>query len=581
MSLTNSDSLEQIPARMLNEFAYCPRLYYLEHIQQEWAHSIDTIEGRFVHRRVDEERGKLPAPEQLSEQVKLHSRSVLIGSDALGAVARIDLIESDNGKVIPVDYKRGSPPDIPEGAWEPERVQVCLQGLLLRENGYECDFGALYFAESQQRVTVELTPELIARTLDLLAQARRVAMTGVIPPPLVDSPKCPRCSLVGICLPDEINALKTPVQIEAEDDPLLFTATLVDDNLKPIKREVRRLMPARDDKLAVYVQGQGYSIGLKGEVLEIRDKGKAVNEARLLEIAQLNLYGNVQLSAQALRELASREAPVLHLSYGGWLSAVTTPPPHKNIELRRRQFALANDDAACLQLARAFVVGKIRNQRTLLRRNARELPTDTLHRMAEMRRKAEQASSLETLLGLEGTAARDYFASFARMFKATTDEREPAFDFETRNRRPPRDPVNALLSFLYSLLVKEMVVTLVGVGFDPYLGFYHQPKYGRPALALDLMEEFRPLVADSTVITLINNGEVRRSDFIVRGGAVALTESGRKRVIEAYERRLDTLVTHPTFGYQISYRRIFEVQARLLARYLSGEIPIYPAFCTR
>ncbi len=577
--------IEQLPARMLNEYAYCPRLYYLEHVQQEWAHSTDTLEGRFVHRRVDQEAGPVPAPDKLSEQVKLHSRSVLIGSDMLGAVARIDLIESDEGKVIPVDYKRGAPPDVPEGAWEPERVQVCLQGLLLRENGYECDAGALYFAESQQRVIVELTPELIARTLALLAEARRVAASGVIPPPLVDSPKCPRCSLVGICLPDEVNALKTTVPPEPEEDFLRFDAVLVDENLKPIKREVpkevRRLMPARDDKLAVYVQGQGYSIGLKGEVLEIRDKGKAVNEARLMEVAQLNLYGNVQLSAQALRELASREAPVLHLSYGGWLSAVTTPPPHKHIELRRRQFALANDDAACLQLARAFVVGKIRNQRTLLRRNARELPTDTLHRMAEMRRKAEQAASLETLLGLEGTAARDYFAGFARMFKSAADEREPAFDFASRNRRPPRDPVNALLSFLYSLLVKEMVVTLVGVGFDPYLGFYHQPRYGRPALALDLMEEFRPLVADSTVLTLINNGEVRRSDFIARGGAVALTESGRKRVIEAYERRLDTLVTHPTFGYQISYRRIFEVQARLLARYLSGEIPFYPAFCTR
>jgi CRISPR-associated protein Cas1 len=570
---------------MLNEFTYCPRLYYLEHIQQEWAHSLDTIEGRFVHRRVDEESGKFPSPENLSDQVKLHSRSVLMGSDTLGAVARIDLIESDEGKVIPVDYKRGSPPDVPEGAWEPERVQVCLQGLLLRENGYECDAGALYFAESQQRVVVELTPELIARTLDLLAQARRVAAGGIIPQPLVDSPKCPRCSLVGICLPDEVNALKTPVQIEAEDDPLLFTATLVDENLKPIKREgrpeVRRLMPARDDKLAVYVQGQGYSIGLKGEVLEIREKGKMVNEARLLEVAQLNLYGNVQLSAQALRELASREAPVLHLSYGGWLSAVTTPPPHKNIELRRRQFALANDEAACLALARAFVVGKIRNQRTLLRRNACELPTDTLHRMAEMRRKAEQAPALETLLGLEGTAARDYFANFARMFKATTDEREPAFDFASRNRRPPRDPVNALLSFLYAMLMKELLVALIGVGFDPYLGFYHQPRYGRPALALDLMEEFRPLVADSVVLSLINNGGLRQTDFIARAGAVALTDNGRKRVIEAFERRLDTLVMHPLFGYSLSYRRVFELQARLLSRFLMGEIGEYPAFVTR
>jgi CRISPR-associated protein Cas1 len=324
---------------------------------------------------------------------------------------------------------------------------------------------------------------------------------------------------------------------------------------------------------------------LKGETLEIRppktDKLKKASEAKLIETAQLNLFGNVQLSAQALRELAAREVPVLHLSYGGWLAAVTTPPPHKNIELRRRQFEAADNAGTCLQLAQAFTAGKIRNQRTLLRRNARELPTEALVMMAEMRRKTEQADGLERLLGLEGTAARTYFAHFSRMFKTPTPEDEPHFDFNGRNRRPPRDPVNALLSFMYAMLMKDMLVTLIGVGFDPYLGFYHQPKYGRPALALDVMEEFRPLVADSVVISLINNGEIRPGDFIARAGAVALTDSGRRRVLEAYERRLDTLVTHPLFGYQLSYRRIFEVQVRLLARFLLGEISHYPAFCTR
>ncbi|MGH9845806.1 MAG: CRISPR-associated protein Cas4, partial [Blastocatellia bacterium] len=207
MSFANSEPLEQIPARMINEYAYCPRLYYLEHVQQEWAHSADTLDGRFVHRRVDREEGRVPAAADLAEQVKLHSRSVMVGSDRLGAVARIDLIEMAEGRVVPVDYKRGAAPDLPEGAWEPERVQVCLQGLLLRENGYECEYGVLYFAASQSRVTVEFTGELIARTLELLTEARRTAESGVIPPPLVDSPKCPRCSLVGICLPDEINLL--------------------------------------------------------------------------------------------------------------------------------------------------------------------------------------------------------------------------------------------------------------------------------------------------------------------------------------------------------------------------------------
>jgi CRISPR-associated protein Cas1 len=565
---------------MVNEYTYCPRLFYLEYVQQEFRHSADTLDGRRVHRRVDQEKGSMPAPEELDDMPKLHARSVMVGSDALGAVARIDLIESNDGRVVPVDYKRGAPPAIPEGAYEPERVQLCLQGLLLREHGYVCEYGILYFAASQARVTVEFTDALIARTLELLVAARRTAEGGEIPPPLVNSPKCPRCSLVGICLPDEVNLLRTvderPSTVSVQDNISSPPADTMPQRVEP-----RRLIPARDDRLAVYVQGQGYSVGLKGAVLEIRNKGSVVSEARLIEISQLSLFGNVQLSAQALRELAAREVPIVHLSYGGWLNAVTTPPPHKNIELRRRQFATAADPMVCLRLARAFVVGKIRNARTLLRRNARTLPDGLLYQLAAARHRAEGAEALEQLLGIEGTAAREYFANFALMFKAGEDEDVPAFEFTSRNRRPPRDPVNALLSFLYALLSKEMLVTLVGVGFDPYLGFYHQPRYGRPALALDLMEEFRPLVADSVAIGLINNGELRPSDFIARAEAVALTESGRRRVIDAYERRMDTLVTHPRFGYAVSYRRIFEVQARLLARFLLGEIEAYPAFYTR
>jgi CRISPR-associated protein Cas1 len=554
---------------MLNEFAYCPRLFYLEYVQQEWDHSADTLEGRFVHRRVDDQGGAVPSPEEFTNGGRIHARSISIGSDTLGAVAKIDLLEGEDGCVTPVDYKRGSPPDNPERCWEPERVQLCVQGLLLRENGYNCEEGALYYAEPQERVTVPFTSELIARTLELLAEARRTAEAGQIPPPLVNSPKCPRCSLVGICLPDEVNLLRA-----TEVQPAL-------PGLEPdAQREPRGLVPSRDDKLALYVQGQGHSVGLKGDVLEIRDRKSVINQVRLREVSQVSLFGSVQLSAQALRELAARDVTILHLSYGGWLVAVTTPPPHKNIELRRRQFQAAANPRLCLYLARAFVSGKIRNSRTLLRRNARDLKDNVVHRLADYRRKAERAESLNELLGMEGMAARDYFANFTAMLKAS-DVAKTTFDFEGRNRRPPRDPINALLSFLYSMLAKDMTVTLIRTGFDPYLGFFHQPRYGRPALALDLIEEFRPLIADSVVIGMINNCEIRPTDFISRAGSVALKSDGRKRLLEAYERRLDTEVTHPRFGYSISYRRVFEVQARLLGRFLLGEIPGYEPFCTR
>lgn len=569
--LSNASPTEQIPARMVNEFAYCPRLFYLEFVQKEWAESADTLDGSFVHRRVDRENGKLPTDgEAIEENQTLHARSVWLGSENLGISAKIDVLEAGGRIATPVDYKRGAPPDVAEGAYEPERVQLCLQALLLRENGFECSEGFLYFAESQQKVSVEITPALIVRSIELLTQAKRVAEAGEIPPPLRDSPKCAGCSLAGICLPDELNLLN---ENEIFDEPR-------NSESKIQNQDVRRLMPLRDDALPVYVQGAyGLSVGLKGDNLEIREKGKAVSEAKLFETSQMSLFGNVQVSAQAIRELASREIPIVHLSYGGWLNAVTTAPPHKNIELRRAQFAASLDREKCLMLARPFVAGKIHNQRTLLRRNAKELPNESLVFLREMRRKSADAANLQELLGMEGAAAREYFSKFTLMFKQ--QDARTTFDFTTRNRRPPRDPVNALLSFLYSMLTKEMLVCLIGIGFDPYLGFYHQPRYGRPALALDLMEEFRALVADSVVIGLVNNGEIRPQDFIQRLTGCALTDSGRKRVIEAFERRLNTTITHPIFGYTVSYRRIFEIQARLLARFLTGEIPVYPSFITR
>jgi CRISP-associated protein Cas1 len=167
------------------------------------------------------------------------------------------------------------------------------------------------------------------------------------------------------------------------------------------------------------------------------------------------------------------------------------------------------------------------------------------------------------------------------MIRTHSTDAVAAFSFEHRNRRPPRDPVNCLLSYVYGLLVKELTVTLNGIGFDPYLGFYHRPRFGRPALALDIAEEFRPIVGDSVVLTLINNGEVAPSDFVVRAAGVALTPAGRKSVIGAYERRMQQEIKHPLFGYTVSYRRILEVQGRLLAAFMLGEVPEYVAFTTR
>jgi CRISPR-associated protein Cas1 len=187
---------------------------------------------------------------------------------------------------------------------------------------------------------------------------------------------------------------------------------------------------------------------------------------------------------------------------------------------------------------------------------------------------------MEQLLGHEGAGSRTYFENLPHMVKGPPEILE-RFAFESRTRRPPRDRMNALLSFAYSMLVRELTHVAWAVGLDPYLGYLHAPRYGRPALALDLMEPFRPLVADSVSLTLVNNGEVQPSDFVERMGAVNLTREGRAKVLLAVERRLAQEVAHPVFGYRVSYRRVFEIEARLLSRHLLGELPTYEPLVTR
>jgi len=549
--------LPLLPARMVNEYVYCPRLSYLEWVQGEWQESSDTVHGKYVHRRVDRASGDLPEPSEDME--KFHARSITLSSQRLGIIAKIDLIEGEGDTVTPVDYKRGKRPHVAKGAYEPELIQVCVQGLLLEEHGYTCDGGILYFAGSKERVKVEFDDELRHKTLAAINALRLIAAGGQMPPPLEDSPKCPRCSLVGICLPDEVNFLRKGAV------------------------EPRPLAVAREEALPLYVQANQAKVAKKGEVLEVSIEDKPVKRVRLLDVSQVVLMGNVYVTTPCLHEMMRREIPISWHSYGGWFIGHTVGTGHKNVELRTAQYRASFDDQRCLHLAKGLVHYKIINCRTLLRRNWRG--SDKPERLLQdLKRDAEHvwhAESLQELLGIEGAAASRYFGVFGEMIKRDTDDKSLSFDFTCRNRRPPPDPVNALLSFAYTLLVRTWTMTLSGVGFDPYRGFYHQPRYGRPALALDMMEPFRPLIAESAVISAINNGEVKPTDFLTVAKSVALTGDGRKRFIAAFERRLSHEITHPLFGYKVSYRRVLEVQARLLGRYLLGDIQDFPGFATR
>ncbi len=624
-----------LPARMLNEFVYCPRLFYYEHVEGLFAHNADTLGGAAIHKRVDTGSGAMPAAKRKGsgggaaangreektgekdaapEPETIHSRSVTLASDKLGVIAKLDLVESRRNpddlfsplEVEPVDYKAGSPRDDGAGPalWDTDRMQLGLQCLILRDNGYACGSGIIYYRGTRQRVRLDVTPELERWIEETILAARRTAAGNMIPPPLVDSPKCPRCSLATICLPDETRRLADGEPDGNAPPPAPEAgggAAATDAARRPAP--IRRLLAPRDDTRALYLNTPGLRVGRSGEVLQVKEKEKLVEEVRLHDLHHVALFGNIQISTQAVQILCERECPITYFSMGGWFYGITRGHGLKNVFTRKRQFAAADDSARCLEVARRFVAGKIRNQRVFLMRNHVEPPKPALARLRELAHHAAAATSIESLLGFEGAAAALYFENFSGLIKTAAPNADgldlpdepapdgepkgagpawnPAFDFTTRNRRPPRDPVNALLSLAYSLLAKDCAIAAAAVGFDPYIGFYHQPRFGRAALALDVMEEFRPLIADSAAITAINNRMIGPDDFVRAGAAVNLSPAGRRNFFMAYERRMGHLVTHPVFDYKVSLRRAVELQFRLLARWLDGEIPAYLPFTSR
>lgn len=698
---------EPLRARMLNEFVYCPRLFYYEQVEGVFVHNADTERGAAIHEKVDRGKGALPrvrkkrtaaaaaeaAPDAGAEGADasmaaegamemagtdfteagqpdlsdlkthepeanadaeaagetIHSRSAMMSSERLRVVAKMDLIEvkmSGGGRagsgrmsaaaaampdlfatrevqsVTPVDYKAGAPrlADDRNELWDADKMQLGLQILILRDNGYVCDEGVIYYRATKQRVPLRMTAEVEAWIIDRIAEARRVAAAPTIPPPLVNSPKCVRCSLAPVCLPDETRLLvgtrpsgvntNTCISRTGTGGGAGAATALANANTVAAGRAKvapaggpRRLIAARDDERALYLNTPGCRVGLRSERLIIKDGECVVDEVRLLDVTHVALFGNIQISTQALHELCEQEIPVAYFSMGGWFYGLTRGHGLKNVHTRIRQFAVAGNPLQCLAVAQKMVQAKIRNHRTMMMRLHVEAKEAALVNLKEIAARVPNARGLDELLGMEGAAAAVYFQHFAGMIKVGEEDLEDeipglapsdagvkrrqeeaeafTFDFTQRRRRPPTDPVNALLSLAYSLLAKDCTIAALAVGFDPYIGFYHQPRHGRPALALDLMEEFRPLVAESAVLTAINNRMVTPGHFVRAGDAVNLTPQGRRAFFYAYEQRMNTLITHPVFDYKVSYRRVMELQARLLARWLTGEIPDYVPMVTR
>jgi CRISP-associated protein Cas1 len=291
---------ELVPARMLNEHVYCPRLAYLEWVDARFEDSADTVEGRWVHRTVDVERGAPPQPDHLDDETP-RTTSLTISSEPLGLIAKIDVLESQGRKLVPLEYKRGRPTSSASPLWEPELIQLCAQVLLLRESGYVVDHAEVYFSETRTRHRIDIDQPLVEQTLAAITELRANAARDQAPPPLVDSPKCPRCSLIGLCLPDEVNALQDRGQ-----------------------RHPRRLVAGDPAATPLYATTPGGRVSKqRGRVL-LKEEGREVASRRLIDVSHIGLFGNVDVSSALLR--ACFEAGIPILCRPGWSHTAASRP---------------------------------------------------------------------------------------------------------------------------------------------------------------------------------------------------------------------------------------------------------------
>jgi len=317
----------------------------------------------------------------------------------------------------------------------------------------------------------------------------------------------------------------------------------------------------------------------------------------LVKIDEVVVLGEVTMTASALHLLLERNIEITFLSQFGQFKGRLSPPFSKNAILRMAQYRAHQDMSKRCELARRFVIGKLSNQRQRLQRFSRThrdvevsqaigqltdliggLSTLPVHQLPKMKPLATgdhriEGTALETILGMEGAGSAAYFQCFGKLL---SDPRQ--WPFPGRVKRPPTDPVNSLLSFGYSLLTNKVASAVQLVGFDHFVGYLHSSFYGRPSLALDIMEEFRPVIVDSVVLTLLNNRMLTPKDFVGELGAYRLTDQRRRVFFTKFEERLNEEVSHPTFGYKVTYRRCIELQGRLLAKYLTGELEEYPPF---
>lgn len=529
-------TIEPLPISLVAHHAFCPRRAWLE-AAGERSDTEQVAVGTRDHQAVDDP----------SRSRSGRVRALDVASESLGIVGRCDTVEVDAlGRVTVVEHKATPVRRRPE-VTDPMRVQVLLQVLCLREMGHEVEGAAVWFSSHGTRVPVAISVEDESRARDEVVLTRQVVEAAEAPAPLEDDPRCTRCSHVGVCLPDE----------------------------RPLTQVSRVIRVADPDAQVVHLTTPGSRASTSRGRLLVQKAGESIASLPLERVQGLVVHGNVDVSAALLREILWRGLTVVWCSGSGRVVGWGQPAQSPNGAVRPRQHL--QSATGRLDLAKEFVAAKLGNQATLLRRLGHAAPA--VARIRVLQRSVPQVLSLTELYGIEGDAAARYFANFTSMLSPHVGA--VAERFPGRQRRPGRDPLNASLNYAYGLLLSDIVRALLACGLDPHAGFLHSSERNKPALGLDLMEEFRSAVADSSVIRAFNNGELREHHFSSTLGETRLRDSGRRALTAAFEQRVATSFRHPLFGYDVSWRRSMEVQARLLLGVLDGSQPHYVGLRTR
>lgn len=526
---------DSIPISMVLHTAFCPRRAWLE-AAGEKSDSAQLHYGTIKHDRVDDPTSSRPT----------EHRARQVHSEVLGIHGRCDLVRKVQNGIEVVETKTTPVRRIPE-VTEAQQVQLALQTICLEEAGENVVSTKIWFTDHHKPVSVPIGPELRSRATELIRETRAICTSPTAPPPLIDDRRCEKCSHLNICLPDERQLTE----------------------IAP-----RRVHASNPDSSIVHLVQPGARASIKAGRLTVRYRGEEIGSVPIERVAGVIVHGNVDISSALIRELHWHNKTIVWCSGTGRVYGWSQSSSGPNGQQRLRQHVQSVEGN--LPLVREMISAKIANQGTLLRRNS----SSSITELRRLQTDALNARTTGELFGLEGLAAATYFSSFSTMFKS----RVPPLWVEQwpgRTGQHASDPINALLNYAYGMLLSDVVRAVIATGLDPHAGFLHSSLRNKPALALDLMEEFRAPVADSCVISALNGGVLKESDLSEITGAVRLTPSGRKKLVQAYEQRVETEFRHPLFGYQITWRRAMEVQARLVLGLIDGSQSDYRGIKTR